>query len=119
MAINEALCNAIYHGNLEVESGLRVGDESAFFSKVDERRGCAVFGSRRVQIDADLSQDEIRICITDQGPGFDPQSVCDPTQPENLEQLCGRGLLLIKSFMDEVVHSEQGKRITLIKRRCT
>jgi anti-sigma regulatory factor (Ser/Thr protein kinase) len=59
----------------------------------------------------------VQIVIRDQGPGFDPTSLPDPTQPENLERAFGRGMLLISTFMDEVRHNEQGNEITMIKRR--
>jgi len=55
--------------------------------------------------------------ISDQGPGFDPSSLPDPLDPENLLRTHGRGLMLIRSFMDEVRHNDTGNEITMIKRR--
>ena len=55
--------------------------------------------------------------IEDQGPGFDVAKVPDPTCPENLFRVGGRGLLLIRSFMSSVHFNERGNKITLVKRR--
>ena len=55
--------------------------------------------------------------ITDEGPGFDPSSLPDPTDLENLEKASGRGLLLIRTFMDEVQHNDRGNELTMVFRR--
>lgn len=57
--------------------------------------------------------------IRDEGPGFDSTSLPDPTDPVNLEKVSGRGLLLIRTFMDEVRHNPKGNEIVLVKRRRT
>ncbi|MGE0608143.1 MAG: ATP-binding protein, partial [Pirellulales bacterium] len=49
--------------------------------------------------------------------GFDPSKLPDPTDPANLEKASGRGLLLMRSFMDEVTYNATGNQITLVKRR--
>jgi len=54
--------------------------------------------------------------VEDEGPGFDPATVPDPTDPGNLERIGGRGLMLIRTFMDDVEHNEKGNRITLRKK---
>jgi anti-sigma regulatory factor (Ser/Thr protein kinase) len=55
--------------------------------------------------------------IRDEGPGFDVATVPDPTDPENFTKPSGRGLLLIRTFMDEVKHNAAGNEITLVRRR--
>ncbi len=55
----------------------------------------------------------IEIVITDQGPGYQPQEIPDPTLEENLEKPSGRGLMLIKSFMSEVHHELGGRRLVM------
>ncbi len=55
--------------------------------------------------------------IRDQGRGFDPNSLPDPTDPANLEKAAGRGVLLMRSFMDEVSYNDRGNSVTLVKRR--
>ena len=66
---------------------------------------------------AKLSPAEAHFVIRDEGPGFDPSACPDPTDPANLEKRSGRGLLLIRTFMDEVAFNEAGNQITLVKRR--
>jgi len=116
VAVHESLTNAIYHGNLELDSELRQEDESAFYRLAKERLQETRFAARRVHLAATLSAAELRIVISDEGPGFKPSELRDPTDKINMDRIGGRGLLLIRSFMDEVSHSQQGNEITLVKR---
>ena len=52
--------------------------------------------------------------ITDEGDGFDPDSLPDPTAEENIEKECGRGIFLIKNLCDEVYFEDKGRRVTMI-----
>ncbi|MGI9518308.1 MAG: response regulator [Pirellulaceae bacterium] len=118
MALEEALTNAICHGNLEVDSRLKDQEDiCAFENLVTERQDCEPFCQRRVRVKAEFSPEQIVFQINDEGPGFDVSSLPDPTAPENIMKPSGRGLLLIRTFMDEVSHNETGNRITLVKRR--
>jgi CheY-like chemotaxis protein/anti-sigma regulatory factor (Ser/Thr protein kinase) len=117
VALQEALVNAIHHGNLEVSSRLREQDEQSYYNLVENRRKEKPFRMRRVHIVAKESPAEAAYVVRDEGPGFDPNTLPDPTDPCNLERCYGRGLLLIRTFMDEVYHNETGNQITLIKRR--
>jgi anti-sigma regulatory factor (Ser/Thr protein kinase) len=63
------------------------------------------------------SRDEALYVVRDEGPGFDPSILPDPTDPANLEKVSGRGLLLIRTFMDEIHHDDHGREITMVKRR--
>ena len=63
-----------------------------------------------------MSQGNAEFVIEDQGSGFDPGSLPDPTDPANLERVSGRGVLLMRTFMDEVDFSERGNRVTMRKR---
>ncbi len=92
MAVEEALVNAIKHGNqMDPEKSVRV-----------------VYNAHSERFD---------VRITDQGPGFDPADVPDPTAPENLERPCGRGLLLIRYYMTEVTFDDKGTTIAMHKLR--
>ena len=62
-----------------------------------------------------LTQEAVRFSVRDEGPGFDPAAVPDPTDPEFLDRPSGRGMLLMRSFMDEVAYSENGRQVTMIK----
>lgn len=94
LALEEALVNAIKHGN-----------------QMDP--------AKSVQIDCRVNHDRVRIEIEDEGEGFEPESVPDPTDPENLERPCGRGLMLMRSFMSLIEFNESGNRVTLEKQRET
>ena len=76
LALEEALVNAIKHGN-----------------QMDQ--------AKRVHVRYRLGANSFAIEIRDEGPGFDPEDVPDPTAPENLERPCGRGLLLMRHYMTE------------------
>lgn len=117
VALNEALINAIHHGNLEVSSELRARDDAPFFELIKLRRQESPYQDRRVHIRTRESATEAVYVIRDEGPGFDPSMLPDPTDPANLKMLSGRGLLLIRTFMDEVFHDQSGTQITMIKRR--
>ncbi|MFV1964794.1 MAG: response regulator [Pirellulaceae bacterium] len=116
VALEEALNNALYHGNLELESIARE-DRAAYRALVDERRRADPFRSRRISVDVTVTPTEGRFTIRDEGSGFDPRELPDPTDPANLEKLCGRGLLLMRTFMDGVEFNDKGNEVTLIKRK--
>jgi CheY-like chemotaxis protein/anti-sigma regulatory factor (Ser/Thr protein kinase) len=116
IALTEALTNAMYHGNLEISSELRQRDDNSYDQLVRERCRQAPYRDRRIHVTARYTLPEAVFSIRDEGPGFDPSRLPDPTDPTNLEKRSGRGLLLIRTFMDEVLHNATGNQITLIKR---
>lgn len=117
VALEEALANALFHGNLEVSSTLKEEDDHAYFALVEERRRLKPYCDRRIFVDSRVSRNEAIFVIRDEGIGFDPTSLPDPTDPANLERVSGRGILLMKTFMDEVAFGGIGNQVTLIKRR--
>ena len=92
LALEEALVNAIKHGN-RMDSAKTVTVRYAV-------------GAKRIVIE-----------IQDQGPGFNPGSVPDPTLPENLENPSGRGLMLMRVYMDDVKHLGCGNCVRMTKSR--
>jgi CheY-like chemotaxis protein len=117
LALEEALRNAIHHGNLELSSDLRDDyDDDKYNQALEERRANLPYRERKVYVKLRVSHDGAIFRIRDEGPGFDPSKVPDPTAPENLEAVCGRGIWLMRSLMDEVTYSPQGNEVTLIKR---
>ncbi|RLT10372.1 MAG: response regulator [Planctomycetota bacterium] len=118
MAVDEALQNAILHGNLEVSSLLREGEDThAYYKLASERRLQSPFKNRQVYLHAVASRDVVEITIRDEGPGFDPTKIPNPTDPAYLDRPCGRGLWLIHAFIDEVRHNATGNEITMILRK--
>jgi anti-sigma regulatory factor (Ser/Thr protein kinase) len=71
---------------------------------------------KRVRVEVIVGEREIKACVTDEGSGFDPGEIPDPTSPDNLEKSGGRGLFLMRELMDEVHYNERGNQVTLILR---
>jgi CheY-like chemotaxis protein len=116
VALREALSNAILHGNLELSSDLRAEDGDAYYELMMQRRQEEPYEDRYVHVNAKESRTEAVYVIRDEGRGFDPSTLPDPTDPANVEKVTGRGLLLIRTFMDEVRHNKEGNEITMVKR---
>ena len=70
-----------------------------------------------VTFEYDVNQDEVRIVISDSGPGFDPHTIPDPTLDENLESPGGRGLLLMRAYMQSFDFNESGNSVQMIYRK--
>jgi serine/threonine-protein kinase RsbW len=94
LAVEEALMNAIKHGNQRDPE-------------------------KSVHVIYKLSTDRLHISVEDEGQGFNPEEVPDPTLEENLELPSGRGLMLMRTFMSVVDFNERGNRVTMEKQRST
>jgi serine/threonine-protein kinase RsbW len=92
LALEEALINAVKHGNR--------GDPA-----------------KRVRLRYRVTAPAVELEVEDQGEGFDPAAVPDPCAPENRERPGGRGLLMMRHYLDEVHYHGRGNRVTLRKRR--
>jgi len=92
LALEEALNNAIKHGN-------------------------AGAPQKHIEVLFEVGPDQASITITDQGDGFDPSTVPDPTADENLEKPSGRGIMLMRAYMDEVRYNRKGNQVRMVKRR--
>jgi len=121
-ALKEALLNAVYRGNLEISFqemqaarvSLMEGRGEDIFLK---RRGQKPFSERKVFVDVTLDTNVAKFVIRDEGPGFDPASLPPPGQPGSLDPEVGRGLVLMRAFMDEVTFNAKGNEVTLNKGR--
>lgn len=91
VALGEALANAILYGNQED-------------------------GEKRVRVAAEFQAGSAKVTIEDEGEGFDPETVGDPTRPENRDRSNGRGLFLLRALADEVRFNERGNAVTLVVR---
>jgi serine/threonine-protein kinase RsbW len=92
LALEEAIVNAIKHGN-----------------NFDR--------SKRVHVRYSISPDRFDVWISDEGRGFDPEDVPDPTDVENLERPCGRGLMLMRYYMSSVCYANEGRCVSMTKLR--
>lgn len=122
IALEQALLNALYRGNLEItlddmleaRERLMQGEDA---DVVAQRQSQTPYCDRRIAVEARITPAEARFVICDEGPGFDISIVPDPHDPRALEREGGRGLVLMRTFMDEVTFSEKGNEVTLVKRR--
>jgi CheY-like chemotaxis protein len=115
VALREALANAVEHGNLALDSEAK--EQEGYAELLAARRREPGYSERRVELVVRIDRARAELVVTDEGAGFDPSALPDPTDPANLERAHGRGLMLIRTFMDEVRHNERGNAITMIKRR--
>jgi CheY-like chemotaxis protein/anti-sigma regulatory factor (Ser/Thr protein kinase) len=116
-ALNEALHNAIEHGNLEIDSSLREKSNAEYSGLFRQRMETPPYRERRVRVAERLLPAEVTYVISDEGPGFDTSCVPSPTDAENLLKCSGRGLMLMRTFMDEVTFNRAGNKVTMLKRR--
>ncbi len=90
LSLEEGLTNAIRHGN--------------HFDP-----------AKSVTVHYEVTGEKVEVSIEDEGAGFDPQALPDPTADENLERPCGRGIMLIHAYMDEVSYNQSGNLVHMTK----
>lgn len=118
MALQEAISNAMFHGCLEISSEIR--EEMGFkgySEEIERRRLDERYRSRRVTVSYELNNKFVEYLIEDDGPGFNYQSVPDPRDPDNFFRNSGRGILIIRIHMDEVIWNEKGNALRMRKYR--
>ena len=115
VALEEVLLNAMFHGNLELSSSLRESDKPTYHEVARVRAKESPYCERHIFVDAAFSPNGAVFTIRDEGPGFNPKGLPDPTDPANLHRVSGRGLLLMYTFMDAVVFNETGNEVRLTK----
>jgi anti-sigma regulatory factor (Ser/Thr protein kinase) len=92
--LTELFANAIYHGNK--------GDHS-----------------KKVVVGHTIDKEKVVISIMDEGDGFDPSKIPDPTLPENLVKDCGRGIYIVRNYTDKIEFNKKGNRVTITKYHVT
>ena len=92
LALEEALTNAVRHGN--------AGD-----------------ASKKITVRYAVNEEKAVIVIRDEGAGFVPEDVPDPTAPDRIPLPSGRGIMLIRTYMDEVSYRDSGREIRVVKLR--
>jgi len=117
LALEEAITNAMQHGNLELGSFAADAGGGSLAAAWQRRCREPPYCDRRIHITASLTPREARYTVRDEGDGFEVSMLPDLSDPTNLEQCRGRGLVLIHAFMDQVIHGQSGREITMIKRR--
>jgi anti-sigma regulatory factor (Ser/Thr protein kinase) len=114
-AVDEALLNAYFHGNLEIDSKLRELNDNSYQALADRRRVEDPYRDRHIHVHARIDAKQVSISIRDEGSGFDQSQLPDPTDPEYLDRPYGRGILLMRTFADEVRFNDVGNEVTLVK----
>jgi CheY-like chemotaxis protein len=121
MALQQALTNSIVHGNLELTADQVQDAREAMVtgrgrSLLAQRKHEPPYSDRRVFVDVRISRDEARFVIRDEGPGFDAsQYRQDGGVDAELKR--GRGIRLMRMFMDELAYNERGNEVTMVKYR--
>lgn len=89
VAVTEAINNSIYHGNKEDQS-------------------------KKIYLDFEMKNDfRLLVRVTDEGEGFDPDNLSDPTAPENLENIGGRGVFLMQHLADDIKFADEGRVVEM------
>lgn len=117
VALEEALLNAIVHGNLEISSKLRDADDGSYERLIALRIGQAPYRDRQVEVTARFSPEAAVFVIRDDGPGFDVEALPNSTAPGDVARAHGRGMRLIRMFFDEVQYNAKGNEVTLVKHK--
>jgi anti-sigma regulatory factor (Ser/Thr protein kinase) len=119
IALHEALSNAIIHGNLELSSDLKERGDNSFAEALAQRVSTPHLAERLVDIVVDYDGQRCRWLITDQGAGFDHERALSRAASDDPEILLasGRGILLMRSFLDEMAYEYGGRRLILTMKR--
>lgn len=119
IALEEALGNALFHGNLELSPNGSYHDRKEYEQLAQDRFMQLPYCDRKIQVRVCISPSEAMFVIRDDGPGF-PVAQWDANQAGSLtDRSYGRGIVLMRSIMDDVSYNESGNEVTLVKRCVT
>ncbi len=118
IALDEALSNALYHGNLELTlddlQKTRNSPES-LASLTEQRRQNPQYKDRRISLDVHLTPNSAKFVVSDDGPGFDNEDTFNNRSDDCLESGTNRGTVLMRALMDTVSYNDLGNKVTLVK----
>ncbi len=116
LSLKEAITNAMFHGNLGVDSNLRnEGSMKEFNEEIEKRLLDPKYKEKKVTITYELTPDFVSYKIEDEGEGFDFKNLPNPRDPEHFFKNSGRGLFIIQIHMDEVWWRNNGNTIKMRK----
>ena len=116
IALQEGLCNALFHGNLGLTVAEMKSEQSIAQALIERRRREHPYCGRRIHVRASLSSDAASFAIRDEGSGFAHAALYSKLLSEQTRE-AGRGLVLMRTFMDEVSFNDAGNELTMTKRR--
>lgn len=117
IALYEALWNGLCHGNLEMGPTPGVEAEKEYAAMFAHRRKIPPYANRWLHLTAEVTPDTGIFTVQDEGLGFDPSSLPSPSDLSPLEKGVGRGVVLMRMFMDDISFDRGGRQVTLVKRR--
>ena len=113
LALHEGLTNAVVHGNLELSSELKERDDNSFAEALAARSADPFFSSRKVEIDVEYDGTCCQWVFTDQGKGFDVDRILGRQESDEPLLASGRGILMMRAFMDDMRYESGGRRLIL------
>lgn len=121
VAVEHALINAMYRGNLELGPSVTPPHRALVYDDattdlIERRKSEAPYKDRTVYVEAVACKKQVRVLIRDCGKGFNINNVPDAANPKILDSDSGRGLVLMKSFTDELIFNDRGNEVTLVKK---
>lgn len=117
LAVQEKLVSLMeqFHYSPRDVFAMRLSLEESITNAI--RHGNKFAADKRVAINCTITDTNMRVVVQDEGDGFEPESVPDPTEMEFIERPSGRGLLLMKAYLNHVEYSDGGRRLTMVRER--
>ncbi len=121
VAIEQALLNAMFRGNLELAREQTPGDNALIYQDatsdlIESRKTAVPYKDRKVHVSAAVSAAEVRVVVRDDGNGFDASNLPRATDPDVFDSESNRGLVLMDAFADELIFNDRGNEVTIVKR---
>lgn len=123
LALQEALLNALYHGNLELPRAEWLGERphsrrGELSDSVRERQQDPRYADRKIYVSFEVTRERAEFIVRDEGPGFDLNTLPSPEDPSALHSDSGQGLVLMENFMDTVEFNELGNEVRMVMQLC-
>ena len=117
LCMYEMIGNAVEHGNLGIDYDDKtrlLEEDKNLYDYIDEISAQPENREKKITITYDISETKAVISIKDEGPGFDVSTIPDPKDEENIFASHGRGIMLARSYADELTYNETGNEVTLV-----
>jgi serine/threonine-protein kinase RsbW len=117
LAVQEKIVSLMeqFHYSVRDVFAMRLSLEESITNAI--RHGNKFATDKRVAIHCTITDHQMRVVVQDEGDGFEPEDVPDPTEMEFIERPSGRGLLLMKAYLNSFEYSDGGRRLTMVRER--